>query len=98
MRNTLTLDKIAFYAHTDFMKPKLNTFALLKWISENGDQDAKLYLSEQTGMTVNSINRALANKTIPRAAYRYRIYAVTGIRLLESDSFPEAEIRNRDAS
>lgn len=80
------------------MKHKLNSFALLKWIAENGGQEAKVYLSRETGITINSINRALAKKCAPRIEYRYLIYITTGVRLLDADDFPEVEIKKRDAS
>lgn len=98
VRNKHLVDFCTFCAHNILMKEKLNSFALLKWISENGDHTAKTYLAEQTGMTVSSINRALANKSTPRAEHRYRIYAVTGIILLKSDQFPEVEIKKMKAS
>lgn len=80
------------------MKTKPNSFALLKWITENGDHKAKLYLSEQTGLTVNAINRALNNKCTPRLEHRYKIYVATGVSLLESDNFPVADIKKLEAS
>lgn len=74
-------------------KNELNTFALLKWIMENGEQSAKAYLSGQVGLSISSLNRLLAGERTPRLEHRYKIYSVTGIRLLESDNFPETDIK-----
>lgn len=72
----------------------LNTFALLKWIVDNGELEAKQYLSQHVGISIASINRLLAGGTTPRREHRYKIYSVTGIILRKEDNFPETEIKN----
>ena len=75
-------------------KTKINSFALLKWIADNGDVQAKQYLSEQVGLSIGSINKLLSGNSTPRRVHRYKIYSVTGVILLESDNFPKTEIKN----
>lgn len=77
------------------MKPRqsLNTFALLKWVMDNGELEAKQYLAKKVGISISSINRLLAGERTPHLKHRYKIYSVTGVRLLESDNFPETSIK-----
>ncbi len=95
MRVAGNVDKKPFYAYNAGMKQntKLNSFALVKWIVDNGEQKAKAYLCSHVGITASTLNRLLAGDTTPRLEHRYKIYSVTGISLLESDNFPEAEIK-----
>lgn len=75
-------------------KNNVNTFALLKWIVDNGELKAKQYLCQHVGISIASINRLLAGETTPRREHRYKIYSVTGVSLLEEDNFPATEIKN----
>lgn len=68
---------------------KTNSTALHIWIAENGDVAAKEAICKAAQITQSTLSRVLSKGRMPRFEARYRIFKLTGIKLCDSDEFPE---------
>ena len=74
-------------------KTKTNSISLYVWVAENGDQLARKEICAYANITSATLCRILKGH-MPKFEIRYRIYKLTGIKLLESDDFPELSKMN----
>ena len=74
-------------------KKPTNSTALYIWIAENGDTVARDKIKAEAKLCSATLSRILGGHN-PRFETRYRIYKLTGIKLLEDDDFPELSKMN----
>lgn len=73
------------------MKNKTNSLYLHIWIAENGDQEARKKICDSVKISSAYLCKILKGKE-PKFEIRYRIYKLTGIKLNDSDDFPEIKL------
>jgi transcriptional regulator with XRE-family HTH domain len=75
------------------MKTKHTHTLLFIHIAENGDRKEKERICSEAKISMSTLAKILRGH-MPRPEIRYRIFKLTGIKLDESDDFPDLQKLN----